>query len=406
MSAEVKVPSLGVAIQEVTIAALHKHVGDPVKKGEVIAEVVSEKVSFEIVAAEDGYIIELNAGEGDKVEVGSVLAVIGTHKELGGAEKIPAGESPQKQVEVKKAPDVLTYVTPAKKAKVAAAPAAKALLKEYNLDPATIKGSGPDGMITKNDVLQVLEKARQEKKAAPGDGVPGGDLMEERVPLTPMRMAIADNMVFSKKVAAHVTTVAEVDMTEVLDLRKKLVAGLGEEYGKRISVVSFVCRAMVEGIKEFPVINSSLEDNFIILKKYVNIGVAVAVENGLVVPVIKGADKKSFLELDSELNELTLQARAGKLRAEQLQGGTISLSNAGTFGAVIATPIINQPQSAIVWMGKVVNRPVVVEDEIAIRSMMYLCVSYDHRVLDGAVAARFLQRVRRELENPLALLVK
>lgn len=374
MSTEVKVPSLGVAIQEVTVAALHKGVGDRVKKGDVIADVVSEKVSFEIVATEDGYIIELNAGEGDRVAVGSVLALIGS----------------------------LTLPE-----RAAAAPAARALMKELNIDPSTIMGTGPDGMILRNDVLKAIEKTELEMKAAPDPGTAVKSLREERVPVTPMRLAIAENMVLSKNVAAHVTTVAEVDMTEVLALRKKLVATMGEGFGKRISVVSFVCKAMVEGIKDFPAMNSSLEDSYIVFKKYVNIGVAVSVENGLVVPVIRGAEKKSFLDLDSELNELTEQARAGKLKADQLQGGTISLSNAGTFGAIIATPIINQPQSAIVWMGKVVRRPVVVDDDqIAVRSMMFLCVSYDHRVLDGGLAARFLQRVRRELESPLALLVR
>jgi len=387
---EIRVPSLGVAIQEVTIAMLHVSVGDHVTKGDVLAEVVSEKVSFEIVAPEDGYISEIRAAEGDRVAVGSVLAVMGS------------------------APGVPTQVTPPKR--IEAAPAARALLKEYQLDPSTIRGSGPGGMITKNDVLRAMERERREGQAVPETVdsktadqetfIPGTGLLEERIAMTPMRSAIAENMVFSKNMAAHVTTVAEVDLTEVLDLRQKLQASLGEGQGQGTSVVSFVCRAMVEAIREFPVINASLEGNYLVLKKYVNIGVAVAVENGLVVPVIRDADKKSFLDLDSELRDLTLQARAGKLRGEQLQGGTISLSNAGTFGAVIATPIINQPQSAIVWMGKAVKRPVVVEDQIVIRSMIYLCVSYDHRVLDGALAARFLQRMRRELENPLALVAR
>lgn len=388
MVVEVRIPSLGVAIQEVKIARILKEVGEKVEKGEVLAEVESEKVSFEVYAPEEGVVLQLNAREGEMIEVGSVLALLGTQENLTEAKVESA------TISLSSKPRIY--------------PAARRLLEEYGIDISQVTPTGPDGVITKEDVLRAVEKTRTAipaaaKPAAEDQMVIMGE--EEIIPFAGMRKAIAEHMSRSKQTAAHVTTVAEVDMTEVVDLRRKIVATLGDNYKDKISYVTFVAKAVASAIKEFPIVNSVLDGDRIVLKKYVNVGIAVALEGGLVVPVIKNVDKKSFLKVDEELTEMVEAARAGKLGPEAFKNGTITISNAGAFGAILATPIIHQPQSAIVWMGRITKRPVVVEDQIAIRQMMYLCLSYDHRVLDGAVAARFLQTVRKLLEQPLSLIL-
>ncbi len=389
MATEVIVSSLGIAIDEVTVASIVKNEGDEVQENEVVATVESEKASFEVVSPIQGVILKIYAQEGEAFKVGSVLALVGNRDESSLSEFAgkPAKNNDEQKDEQKQENHRRQKIYPA----------AKALLQEHDIDISSVVGTGPAGVITKQDVLKAIEaKTIQVVETDSAKGNP----WEERMPMSPVRQSIAKNMLLSKQTAADVTTLLEVNMTKLRELRKQIK----DETGENISTVSFVCKAITEEIKEFPALNSSIEGTTIVYKKYVNIGVGVARDKGLVVPVIKNTQEKTLLEIDRELKRLVDISREGKITPEVMSEGTITLSNAGAYGALIATPIINQPESAVVWMGAIVKRPVIVDDQIKIGQMMYLCLTYDHRVTDGAVAAQFLVKIKELLENPLKLL--
>jgi pyruvate/2-oxoglutarate dehydrogenase complex dihydrolipoamide acyltransferase (E2) component len=393
MAVEVKLSSLGVAITEGTIVRWLKKEGDKVGKGDALAEVETEKVNFEIVAPESGILLKILYGEKTIAKVDSTVALIGAAGEDISAYLARAAEK-KEEVKERAAP-------PEKRARVAGAevktfPAAKMLAKQHGLDLAEIQGTGPEGRVTKEDV----EKFVAEKKAREGERIPE---LEEVLPLVGMRKAIADGMSLSVRTAAHVTTIAEVDMSNLVQLRSE-VAPRWKEEGINLTYVPFVIRAAVNSIRQFPIINSQLIKDTIVIKKYVNCGVVVAIQEGLITPVLKRVDTKDLRQIAQALDEVSMRARDRKLSLEDIRGGTLTLSNPGVFGAVIATPIITQPQNAILWMGRIAKMPVVRDDNIVIRSMMYLCVSYDHRAIDGSIAAQFLQHIRKQLENPGQLL--
>jgi pyruvate/2-oxoglutarate dehydrogenase complex dihydrolipoamide acyltransferase (E2) component len=381
MAAEVKLSSLGVSITEGTIVRWLKKEGDTVQKGEILAEVETEKVNFEIVAPEAGTLLKILYGEKTIAKVESTVAIVGSPGEDISAYLAKATEKTEEVSEKAAAPEKRVRVS---SGEVKAFPAAKMLAKEHGLDLAEIQGTGPDGRVTKEDV----EKFLAAKKAAEGERIPE---LEEVLPLVGIRKAIADGMSLSVRTAAHVTTISEV-------------APRWKEEGINLTYVPFVIRAAINSIRQFPIINSQLIKDTIVIKKYVNFGVVVAIQEGLITPVLKRVDTKDLRQIAQAMDEVSARARERKLSLEDIRGGTITLSNPGVFGAVIATPIITQPQNAILWMGRIAKMPVVREDQIVIRSMMYLCVSYDHRAVDGSIAAQFLQHIRRQLEDPRPLL--
>ena len=393
MAFEVKLSSLGVSITEGTIVRWLKKEGDQVQKDEILAEVETEKVNFEIVAPEAGILLKILYGEKTIAPVDSTVALIGEPGEDLSAYLTPkiqqekaAGEKP---------------LSPARTGQpsggaVKASPAAKMLAKQVGVEVAEVPGTGPGGRITKEDV----EKFSAQKQPKVEGGVPE---LEEVIPLIGIRKAIADGMSLSVKTAAHVTTIAEVDMTELVKLRSEIGPRWKEE-GFNLTYVPFVIRAAVDGIRQFPILNSQMLPDSILVKKYINFGVVVSIQEGLVTPVLQRVESKSVKEIAQALDEISARARDRKLSLQDMRGGTITLSNPGVFGAVIATPIIYPPQNSILWMGRIAKAPVVRNDDIVIRSMMYLCLSYDHRIIMGAQAVRFLQVVKKNLENPYPLL--
>ena len=393
MAVEVKLSSLGVSITEGTIVRWLKKEGERVEKGEILAEVETEKVNFEIVAPESGILLKILYGEKTVAKVDSTVALIGDYGEDISAylERVTEeGKEPgERAVQVGRRERAVGR-------EVKAFPAAKILAKQHGIEIGEVPGTGPQGRVTKEDV----EKYIAQKQPRQEERIPE---LEELLPLVGIRKTIADAMSNSVRTAAHVTTVAEVDMSELVKLRSEIGPQWKQE-GINLTYVPFVIRAAVKGIGQFPTINSQIFRDTIVIKKYVNFGVVVAIKEGLITPVIKRVDSKGLKQISQELEEISIRARDRKLSLEDLRGGTITLSNPGVFGAVIATPIIYQPQNAILWMGRIAKMPVVRDDAIVIRSMMYLCVSYDHRAIDGSIAAQFLQRVRRLLEDPRQLL--
>ena len=391
MAVGVKLASLGVAITEGTILRWLKKEGETVSRGEALAEVETEKVSFEIVAPESGILLKILYEEKTTAKVDSTVAFIGAPGEDLSAylqqENEKKGEregkSALRESGVKKAGEAKAF------------PAAKMLAKQHGVDLADVIGTGPGGQITKEDVARYISPKPPQEERIPD--------LEEILPLVGIRKTIAESMANSVRTAAHVTTIAEIDMTDLVQLRSE-IAPRWKEWGINLTYVPFVVRASVNSIREFPILNSQISKEGIIIKKYVNFGVVVAIKEGLITPVIHRADGKNLIEIAKKLDEISILARDRKLSLENIRGGTITLSNPGVFGAVIATPIIYQPQNAVLWMGRIAKMPVVRDDAIVIRSMMFLCVSYDHRAIDGSIAAQFLQHIRKQLENPRGLI--
>jgi pyruvate/2-oxoglutarate dehydrogenase complex dihydrolipoamide acyltransferase (E2) component len=393
MAFEVKLSSLGVSITEGTIVRWLKREGDRVEKGEILAEVETEKVNFEIVAPETGILLKVFYGEKTIAKAEATVALVGAEGEDVSAylekvrqEKEEPGEKAAPSEKRGKAAG----------ARVRAFPAARLLAKERGIDPAEVTGTGPGGQVTREDVERFISR----KMPPPEAGIPD---LEEILPLVGIRKAIADGMSLSVRTAAHVTTVAEVDMTELVQLRSELAPQWKEE-GISLTYVPFVIRAAARGIEKFPILNSQTLADRIVVKKYVNFGVVVAIAEGLVTPVLKRVESRSVKEIARMMEDVSARARERKLTLEDMRGGTITLSNPGVFGAVLATPIIYQPQNALLWMGRIAKMPAVREDAVVIRSMMYLCLSYDHRAIDGSIGAQFLQSVRKSLEDPGKLL--
>jgi pyruvate/2-oxoglutarate dehydrogenase complex dihydrolipoamide acyltransferase (E2) component len=393
MAIEVKLSSLGVNITEGTILSWLKKEGDRVEKGEILAEVETEKVNFEITVPESGVLLKLFYGENALVPVDSTVALIG---EPGEDISAYMDKKPEEKKVVKKDAGPKPSKERLGGESVNAFPAAKMLAKQHGVELAEVEGTGSGGRVTKQDV-EAFIACRKEKE---GERIPE---LEELIPLVGIRKAIADGMSLSVRTAAHVTTIAEVDMTELVKLRSEIGPQWKEE-GFNLTYVPFVIRAAVDGIRQFPIMNSQMLKDSIVVKKYVNFGVVVAIKEGLVTPVLKRVESKTVKDIARALDEISARARERKLSLDDMRGGTITLSNPGVFGAVIATPIIYQPQNAVLWMGRIAKMPVVRNDEIVIRSMMYLCVSYDHRAIDGSLAAQFLQHIRRLLEDPHKLL--
>jgi pyruvate dehydrogenase E2 component (dihydrolipoamide acetyltransferase) len=397
---EFKLPDIGEGVSEGEILKWMVKEGENVKEDQPLVEIMTDKVNVQIPSPRTGKISKILVKEGEVAKVGQTIVVI----EEGGSEKQEAQIHEQKKEE----PEHAKVVSQASQAStqqiqqnVIATPATRRLARELGVDITKVKGTGPGGRITDEDVRVAASSLTIEKKAEQVQ------LAEERIPLRGIRKLIAERMVLSKQVSAHVTHVDEVDMTDVVMLREAL-KGSAEKRGVRLTYLPLIIKALVPALKEFPYINASvdLSSGNIILKKYYNIGIATDTEQGLVVPVVKEVDKKDIFQIASEIEKLAERARAGQLTLEEVKGSTFTITNIGTIGGLFATPIINQPEVAILGVHKITKRPVVRDDRIEIRDVTYLSLTFDHRIVDGAYAARFTSRLIEILQDKKKLMAE
>jgi 2-oxoglutarate dehydrogenase E2 component (dihydrolipoamide succinyltransferase) len=405
MSIEIKVPPLPESVSDATLVAWHKTVGEGVARDENLVDLETDKVVLEVPAPASGTLAKIVIEDGATVVAGDVLAILEEGEVTATSEAEPA----QEKVEQKKAPAP-------KEAKGAAktSPAVRRLLEEHDLDATMVTGTGKDGRLTKGDVMAFL-KSDSSSEVTPGDPTPGvgvvsvgeGPLREEkRVPMTRLRARIAERLVEAQQTAAMLTTFNEVDLTNVMAMRSKYRDVFEKKHGVRLGFMSFFAKASVEALKKFPVLNASVDGNDILYHNYYDIGIAVSSERGLMVPIIRDVDQMSFAEFEAALNDVAGRAQAGTISMEDLTGGTFTITNGGIFGSMMSTPILNQPQSAILGMHSIQQRPMVVDGEIVARPMMYLAVTYDHRIIDGKEAVQFLVSIKDQLEDPGRLLLQ
>ena len=419
MSSEIRVPTLGESVTEATIAQWYKKPGDAVAIDEPLCELETDKVTIEVPAQSAGVLAEVTVAEGETVEVGALLGSIGegTGKENATENTAPPAETaPAASAEPTPAPPPAA-ATPAAPAPApigdasALSPAVRRVVEEHGLDPAQITGTGKDGRLTKQDAMAAASapaaSAPVNQSVNQSVNQPGTQMgvREERVKMTRLRKTIAARLKESQNTAAQLTTFNEVDMGALMQLRRDYKDLFEQKYGARLGFMSFFARACVTALREIPAVNAEIADDEIIYKNFINMGVAVGTEKGLVVPVIRDVQDMGLADIELAVAEMGRKARDGKLSLEDLQGGTFTMSNGGVYGSLMSTPILNMPQSGILGMHKIQDRPVVVNGEVAVRPMMYLALSYDHRIVDGKEAVTFLVRVKECLENPERMLL-
>ena len=440
---EIHVPELGESVTEATVGKWLKNEGEQVTAGEPVVELETDKVNFEVEAEQDGVLESIAVGEGEDVGVGDVIGTIGEGSADGAApqeeetEKEEAEEAEAEEAEgreEKVAPEAQETETEQAEFEETnghredgggrASPTVRRLAREYGIDLAEVSGSGRGGRVTKDDVERLIrdqdrggggqqteaperqpERDGQEEAPAPA-AENGRAALEERVRLSRRRQTIASRLVEAQQTAAMLTTFNEADMSAVMELRNRRKEEFQERHEVRLGFMSFFTKAAIGALKAFPKVNAELQDTELVLKHYYDIGVAVNTEQGLVVPVVRDADKKSFADIERDIMELGQKARDGSLSIEELQGGTFTITNGGIFGSLNSTPILNIPQVAILGMHKIQERPMVVDGEIKARPMMYLALSYDHRIVDGADAVQFLVRIKELIEDPESLLLE
>ncbi len=448
--AEIRVPSLGQSVPEATVNKWLVKEGDAVKADQAVVELETDKITMEVTAFKGGTLTKIEKGEGETVSVGDVLGIIGEEgeaaepAEAGEKEPAEAGEK-EPAAEEKKEPAPAREEEPARPAAAAEAPkreekpaapapargeavipedmktspVVRRLAREHKLDLTAMEGSGKGGRVTREDVERAVAggaaapaagRARAETPARAGAPTAlrasAPDEPVERVPMTSIRKTIAHRMSESKHTAAHVTTVDECDMGELVALREKMKGDFLAKHGFKITYMPFIAKAAIAALREFPDVNASIEGDDIVYHRYHHIGVAVHTEAGLVVPVVKHADRKSIVEIAREIDDLAKRARDRKLTMEEIQGATFTLTNAGGYGAILSTPIINVPESAVLGIHKIVERPVARNGMVVIRPMMWFGLSYDHRLVDGTPAVQFLRRICELLESPERLLIE
>ncbi len=405
---EILMPQMGESIQEATLTKWYKKVGDFVKTEEILFEISTDKVDTEIPSPVSGVLKERRFEEGAVIAVHSVVAVIDEKAQALAKDVTATEKTPDKIVVSEKVSETKAEIK-IEETKVSASPLVKKIAKEEGIDLDKVKGSGSGGKITKEDLIahtenlknpssipEVVPQQKQEIKES--EPIHSG-VRETRVPLSPMRKKIAEHMVLSKRTSPHVTSVIEIDVQKIVDIREKLKKSFEKDYGFKLTYMPFFMKAALAGIKAVPEVNSMLDGSTLVYKKDVNLGVAVALEAGLIVPILKNAQEKSFQGIAKELNVLAQKARAKKLSPDEVQGGTFSISNYGGFGTVIGQPIINQPQVAIMGLGAMTKKPVVVQDAIAIHTTCYVVLTFDHRIMDGSHSGKFLSTVKDYLEN-------
>jgi len=420
MPADVLMPQMGESIVEGTVTRWLKKVGDPVGKDEPLFEISTEKVDAEIPSPVAGVLKKILVSEGQTVAVRAVVAQIETDSVAEPASAPPAKATPPSPAAIRQAESSEKTEKTERSERtefaevregddeehhVRTSPLVRRLAKEHGVDLSRVEGTGSGGRITKEDLLAYAE--RQKTTASAGaaapparrEAPPAAGPREEVVPMTPIRKKIAEHMVMSRRTSAHVTTVFQMDLTHVVEIYHREKERFEKKENTRLTYTPFFVRAAIAGLRRFPILNSSVSGESIVYKKDIHMGIAVALEGGLIVPVIRDADGKSFLGLTRAVNDLAERARAKKLSVDEVQGGTFTITNFGLFGSLFAMPIINQPQVAILGVGSIHKAPVVINDAIAIRSIAHLSLSYDHRVIDGVVADQFMAAVKGYLEN-------
>ncbi|HEY1613613.1 MAG TPA: 2-oxoglutarate dehydrogenase complex dihydrolipoyllysine-residue succinyltransferase [Rhizomicrobium sp.] len=409
MSIEIRVPAMGESVTEATVARWFKKAGDAVKRDEPLCELETDKVTVEVPAPADGALESIAAQSGASVQVGALLGAIaeGAAGQASTTATAPAAApvSPRPA-----APVVAQAAAPPSPARQDnPAPSVRRIAEESGLSPDGVSGSGKDGRITKGDMLAALEARAAMRAERPVPVAPPGPRAnaerEERVPMSRLRRTIALRLKESQNTAAQLTTFNEVDMSHVMALRTEYKESFEKKHGVRLGFMGFFVKACIAALKELPSVNGEIEGDDIIYKNYYDIGVAVSTERGLIVPVLREADSLSLAKIEAAITDFGARARDGRLKLEELQGGTFTISNGGVFGSLMSTPILNSPQSGVLGMHKIQPRPIAVDDKVEIRPMMYLALSYDHRLVDGREAVTFLVRVKENLEDPQRLLL-
>ncbi len=430
MSVEIRVPTLGESIIDATVANWLKREGDAVKQGDALVELETDKVNVEVTAEQNGVLQRVLKQVGDVVGVGEVLGLIGE----GAVEAANGASFSSKATSSVSAQQEKPAVSQAGVASAAdmqrsASPLARRIAAENKVDLAQVKGSSPHGRVTKEDVISYIEQARQQPTAVapappavvhsqptpvpqavstPSQAMPvvTGDRREERVRMSRRRQTIAQRLVEAQHTAAMLTTFNEIDMTAVMDIRARRKDAFKERHNVSLGFMSFFTKAVVGALKAYPRLNAEIQGNEMLIKHYYDIGIAVGADEGLVVPVVRDADRKSFAEIEREIADLAKRARSNALTLPELQGGTFTITNGGIFGSLLSTPILNGPQVGILGMHKIEQRPIALNGQVVIRPMMYLALSYDHRIVDGSEAVRFLVKVKELLEDPETLLLE
>ena len=404
MTVEIKVPAMGESVTEATISKWFKKEGDAVKRDEPLLELETDKVTVEVPSPADGSIESIAAQAGATVTVGALLGAIAEGK----AGAAPAKAAPAPKAEAPK-PAAAPAAAALAKTDTPAMPSAQRIAAETGLSTASVAGTGKDGRVTKGDMLGALA-TRASAPVAAAPAAPAGPRhqadREERVPMTRLRKTIALRLKESQNTAAMLTTFNEVDMTAVMGLRATYKDVFEKRHGVKMGFMGFFTKAVVAALKELPSINAEIEGDNIIYKNYYDIGIAVSTERGLVVPVVRDADNLSLAGVEKAIADFGARARDNKLKIDELQGGTFSITNGGVFGSLMSTPILNSPQSGILGMHKIQPRPMAIGDKIEIRPMMYLALSYDHRIVDGREAVTFLVKVKENLEDPQRMILE
>jgi len=400
MTVEIKVPAMGESVTEATISKWFKKEGDAVKRDEPLLELETDKVTVEVPSPTDGAIESISAQAGATVQVGALLGAIAEGKAGAAPAAAPKAEAPK--------PAAPAPAPAAPKADAPAMPSAKRISEESGVPLSSVAGTGRDGRVTKGDMLGALAartSAPQAVSAAPS-GPRHNEAREEKVAMTRLRKTIALRLKESQNTAAQLTTFNEVDMTAVMGLRATYKDSFEKKHGVKMGFMGFFTKAVVAALKDLPNVNAEIEGDNIVYKNYYDIGIAVSTERGLVVPVVRDADHLSLAGIEKAIADFGMRARDNKLKLEELQGGTFSITNGGVFGSLMSTPILNSPQSGILGMHKIQPRPMAIGDKIEIRPMMYLALSYDHRIVDGREAVTFLVKVKDNLEDPQRLLLE
>ncbi|MCE2992449.1 MAG: 2-oxoglutarate dehydrogenase complex dihydrolipoyllysine-residue succinyltransferase [Candidatus Jidaibacter sp.] len=386
MSINVVVPPLGESVSEATIAKWHKKPGDAVKIDELLVELETDKVTLEVNSPANGKVEEVLVSEGSSVSVGAILGKIAE----GAVAATPSvASAPASQ-------PVVTTISQPVNASIITSPAAGKIAQDKGVNLASIQGSGKDNRITKGDVLNA--------SVAPVATAASNVVREERVKMTKLRKTIADRLKYSQNTAAILTTFNEVDMSEVFRIRKQYQEQFMEKHGVKLGFMSIFAKAVVKALKDIPAINAEIDGEEIVYKNYYDLGIAVGTDQGLVVPVVRNVDQMSFSDIEKGIAALGKKARDGKLTMADMSGATFSITNGGTYGSLLSTPIINPPQSGILGMHNIVERPIAVNGQVVIRPMMYIALSYDHRIVDGKEAVTFLVKIKQMVENPEKLL--
>ncbi len=451
MSTEIRVPTLGESIVDATIASWLKKEGDQVRRGETLVELETDKVNVEISAEQDGVLQKIVKQEGEVVSVGDVVGLVGegvaaaTNGSSAASQTAQAPTPPPVQRQSTGALEAMRpstggltqrQTTGALDAQRPPSPLARRIAAEHNLDISQIRGTSPHGRVTKDDVIQFMEQnaqptapiARVSSTEAPSavavqspppatspapaspavaaPQAPVSSRREERVRMSRRRQTIAQRLVEAQHTAAMLTTFNEIDMTAIMEVRSRRKESFKERHNVSLGFMSFFTKAVVGALKAFPRLNAEIQGNEMVLKRYYDIGIAVGAEEGLVVPVVRDADSKSFAEIEREIADLAKRARDNKLTLTELQGGTFTITNGGVFGSLLSTPILNGPQVGILGMHKIEQRPIALNGQVVIRPMMYVALSYDHRIVDGSEAVRFLVKVKELLEDPEILLLE